>query len=131
VLREQLAGRPRLTDAQRRPLARAAKNVPRKTLREFGTIVTPDTLLRWYRELIAGKYDGSASRKLGRPRTPENLRALVVAMATENPSWGYTRIRGALLNLGHDLSCSTIASVRGHDPASWSPRNFRPLALRR
>jgi putative transposase len=89
VLRQQLAGRPRFTDAQRRRLARAAKNVSRKTLRELGTIVTPDTLLRWYRELVAAKYDSSASRKLGRPRTPKNLRALVVTMATENPTWGY------------------------------------------
>src|SRR5690606_13671180 len=83
VLREQLPRRPRFTDAQRRRLARAARNLPRKTLHELDTIVTPDTLLRWYRALVAAKYDGAASRKLGRPHTLENLRALVVTMATE------------------------------------------------
>jgi putative transposase len=121
VLREQLPRRPRVTDAQRRRLARAARNLPRKTLRELGTIVTPDTLLRWYREVVAAKYDSTASRKLGRPRTPENLRPLVVTMATENPTWGYTRIRGALLNLGHELSCSTIARILKEEGVSPAP----------
>jgi hypothetical protein len=115
ILHEQLGRRPRFTDAQRRRLARAAKAVPRRVLRELATIVTPDTLLRWYRRLVAAKYDSSASRPPGRPRTPVDLRELVVTMATDNATWGYTRLRGALLNLGHDLSCSTIArSLKEH-----------------
>ena len=60
-------------------------------------IVTPDTILRWYRRLIAQTYDGSARRGRGRPMTRRDVAALVVRMAVENPQWGYTRIRGALL----------------------------------
>ena len=94
VLREQLGGRRLLfTDAQRRRLAAKAKRIRRQDLFGIATVVTPDTLLRWYRRLIARKYDGSRSRKAGRPRT----------MARENPGWGYTRIRGALRNLGYEM----------------------------
>jgi hypothetical protein len=64
--------------------------------------VTPDTILRWYRKLVARKYDGSKTRRPGRPRTKPDIAALVVRMATENPTWGYTRIRGGLKRLGHD-----------------------------
>ena len=69
ALREKLGGkRLRFTDAQRRRLARKAKPLGRARLRELSPIVTPDTLLRWYRELVAQKYDGSARRGPGRPR---------------------------------------------------------------
>ncbi len=71
VLKEQLASvghKPRCTDKQRRRLVRAAKGVPRQVIRRLGTIVTPDTLLRWYRRLVAKKYDGSQRReRIGRP----------------------------------------------------------------
>jgi hypothetical protein len=70
--------------------------------------VTPDTLFRWYRELIAKKYDGSKSRRPGRPRTEADVEELVLLMARDNPRWGYTRIRGALHNLGHEIARNTI-----------------------
>src|SRR6266446_6139458 len=70
VLREQLGGRRmRLNDDQRRRLAAKAKVLGRKMLAEVATIVTPETLLAWHRNLIAQKYDGSERRRLGRPRT--------------------------------------------------------------
>ena len=70
ILREQLGGRRlRFTDAQRRRLAAKAKGLGRKLLAEFATIVTPETLLAWHRQLIAHKYDGSGKRGPGRPRT--------------------------------------------------------------
>ena len=81
---------------------------------------SPDTILRWYRELIAEKYDGSEQRKMGRPRTPNELQDLVTRMARENPGWGYTRIRDALGNLGYELARTTIRSIlkeHGIDPA--------------
>ena len=78
----------RLNDDERRRLAVRAKAIRRRVLREVGTIVTPDTLLRWYRRLVARKYDGSARRSPGRPKTPAELAALVVRMATENSDWG-------------------------------------------
>jgi len=97
VLREQL-GRKRLrfTDAQRRRLARKAKCLGRRRLQGIATVVTPDTLIRWYRELVARKYDGSAKRRPGRPRMDGEIQRLIVRMALENSRWGYTRIRGAL-----------------------------------
>ena len=104
VLREQLGPRPlRLTDAQRRRLAVRGQKLGRRILAQVAGIVTPDTILRWYRRLIARKYDGSARRRRGRPITPREAADLVVRMAVENPPWGYTRIRGALANLGHDI----------------------------
>ncbi len=82
--------------------------------------MTPETILRWYRELIAKKYDGAARLGAGRPATAPNARQLVVTFATENPSWGYTRIRGALRNLGHELGRNTIKRIlveHGLEPA--------------
>ena len=112
VLREQLGGR-RLsfTDAQRRRLAAKAKRIRRRDLFGIATVVTPDTLLRWYRRLIARKYDGSRSRKAGRPKTAAEIEQLIVTMAGENPGWGYTRIRGALDNLGHEIGRNTIKRI--------------------
>ena len=70
-LREQLGKkRIRWTDAQRRRLAEKAKAIGRSALRQLGTVVTPDTLLRWYRNLVAAKYDGAKQRGPGRPPTP-------------------------------------------------------------
>ena len=96
VLREQLGGRPlRLTDAQRRRLAVRGQKLGRRVLTRVASVATPDTILRWYRRLIAKKYDGSACRCRGRPMTRSEVAALVVRMAVENPQWGYTRIRDA------------------------------------
>jgi putative transposase len=75
------------TDAERCHLAKA-KAVGRTALRELGTIVTPETLLRWHRELEARKWTFIKRRRPGRPRTRAELAALVVRMATENPGWG-------------------------------------------
>ena len=121
VLREQLAGRRlRLSDKQRRRLAVRAEALGRKALMGIACIVTPDTLLRWYRSLVAQKYDGSRRRGPGRPPTRAALAQLVVKMASSNPTWGYTRIRGALRNLGHELGRSTIKRIladAGLEPA--------------
>ena len=112
VLREQLAGRPlRLTDAQRRRLAVRGRKLGRRVLTQVAGIVTPDTILRWYRHLIAKKYDGSAHRRRGRPLTPHAMAEPVVRMAVENPRWGYTRIRGALANLGYEMSRNTVKRI--------------------
>ena len=121
VLREQLGGRRlSLTDAQRRRLAVRARALGRRALTNIAGIVTPDTLLRWYRRLVAIKYDGSQRRRPGRPVTRAALAKLVARMARENPTWGYTRIRGALYNLGHELGRSTIKRIlddHGIEPA--------------
>jgi putative transposase len=112
VLREQLGTRPlRFDDDQRRRLAVRAKLLGRRVLAEVASIVTPETLLRWHRQLIAAKYDGSKRRSPGRPRTATELAALIVRMATENRDWGYRRIQGALSNLGHTVARTTVANI--------------------
>ena len=120
VLQEQLGKRPRFNDDQRRRLASKAKPIGRKVLARLASIVTPDTLLAWHRRLIARKYDSSKKRKPGRPPTKVDIRELVLRMARENRSWGYTRIQGALANLRHEVGRGTIANIlrkAGLDPA--------------
>ena len=112
VLREHLGPRPlRLTDAQRRRLAVRGQKLGRRVVMQVAGIVTPDTILRWYRRVIAQTYDGRARRGRGRPMTRRDVAALVLRMAVENPQWGYTRIRGALSNLGHEPRTSSARLV--------------------
>ena len=126
VLRAQLGGRRlRLTDDERRRLAARAFRLGRQALRQFATIVTPDTLLRWHRQLIARKwtYPGRSPHR----GVLAEIRRLVVRMAEDNPTWGYTRIQGALKNVGHRVGRSTIARIlKAHGlppvpgrPTSW------------
>jgi transposase InsO family protein len=121
VLREQIGNRRmRFSDDQRCRLAAKAKKLGRKILAQVGTIVTPATLLAWHRKLIAQKYDGSANRNPGRPRTLREISDLVIRMAEENRTWGYRRIQGAIANLGHMLAHTTIANIlkrHGIEPA--------------
>ena len=119
VLRRQLGGRRlRLTDDDRRKLAARAYRLGRQALREVATIVTPDTLLRWHRQLIARKWT-YARKGTTRRGVLTEIRQLVGRMAEENPTWGYTRIQGALKNLGHRVGRSTIARIlrAARDPA--------------
>lgn len=126
ILRVHLGPRRiRFTDEQRRSLAANARLVARKVLADIATVVTPDTLLRWHRKLIANKYDGIASRRPGRPTTEKELEALVVRMAMENRTWGYERIRGALGNLGQEVANSTIASILKRNAIEPSPERVR------
>jgi transposase len=101
----------RLTDGQRGRLAVKGQVLGRRRLAAVAGIVTPDTILRWYRRFVAQKYDGSNQRRPGRPATKPDLAALVVRMANENPSWGYTRIRGELKSLGHEVARNTIKAI--------------------
>lgn len=121
ILREQLGSkRIRLTDDQRRRLAVLGKALGHKVLTEICSIVTPDTIMRWHRKLIAHKYDGSKARKPGRPRVMLEIRMLVLRFATENRTWGYERIEGELGKLGHRVARSTVANIlseNGLEPA--------------
>jgi putative transposase len=131
LLKERLGDRPiHFTDAERRRLARSAHRLSRKALTELKTLVTPDTLMRWYRELVGAKWDYRQRRGPGRPRIMKDIVNLILRMALDNPSWGYTRIKGAMANLGHQVGRGTIANIlkeHGIDPApergqhtSWS-----------
>jgi putative transposase len=127
LLRRQLGGRRlRLTDDDRRRLAARAYLLGRAALREIATIATPDTLLRWHRQLIARKW--THARRSRRHSVLPEIRQLVVRMATENPTRGYTRIHGALENVGHRVGRSTIRRIMkaaGLPPVPQRPTSWQ------
>jgi putative transposase len=122
VLRERIGkNRILLNDDQRWRLAVKGKILERKMLEQLATIVTPDTILRWHRELVARHWDYSQRRKsAGRPPVSPNIAELVLRIAKESPTWGYERIQGALCNLGLEISTTTVANIlkaHGIEPA--------------
>jgi transposase InsO family protein len=115
-----------LTDADRRRLAARAPRLGRVALKGIATIATPDTLLRWHRRLIAQKWTYVSSP--GRCGVLFEIRRLVVRMAEENPTWGYTRIQGALKNVGHRVGRSTIRRIlkaAGLPPVPQRPTSWQ------
>src|SRR6266699_2998180 len=97
ILRNQIKGRVRLSDGERKTLAEIGPKLGKQALKDVATIVKPDTILGWPRKLVAQKCDGSQQRKApGRPTIDPELETLIVRMAQENRSWGYDRIVGAL-----------------------------------
>jgi len=112
ILRQQLKGRVRLSDGERKTLDEIGIKLGKQALPEVASIVKPDTILAWHRQLIAKKFDGSQQRKAaGRPKIDEELEDLVVRMAQENRSWGYDRIAGALAHLGYTISDQTVGNI--------------------
>ena len=112
ILRNQMKGRLRLSDGERKVLAAIGQKLGKQALKEVATIVKPDTILGWHRKLVAQKFDGSPQRKApGRPMIDPELEALIIRMAQENRSWGYDRIVGALANLGLTVSDQTVGNV--------------------
>src|SRR5712691_8404724 len=112
ILRDQLKGRVRLSDGERKALAEIGQKLGKKALEDVAKIVKPDTILAWHRKLVAQKFDGSQQRKApGRPTIDQELEALVVRIAQENRSWGYDRIVGALPNLGYTISDQTVGNI--------------------
>ena len=98
ILRAHLPTRLRLTDPERSTLAEIGKRLGRKALKQVARVAKPDTILAWYRRLIAQKFDGSKHRSYpGRPRVGREVTELIVRMARENSGWGYDRIVGALI----------------------------------
>ena len=84
--------------------AKSERFLGRKALEDVANVVKPDTILVWYRRLIARKFDGSKSRRYpGRPRVDDEIEHWVVRVAHENSDWGYGRIAGAMANLGYRL----------------------------
>ena len=112
ILRQQITGRVRLSNGERKTLAEIGKKLGRQALAEVATIVKPETILAWHRMLVAKKFDGSPQRKTpGRPPVDAELEALVVRLAQENRSWGYDRIVGALKHVGYTISDQTVGNI--------------------
>jgi hypothetical protein len=112
ILKAQIKGRLHLTDTERATLAEIGHRLGRKSLEDIAVSAKPDTILGWYRKLIANKFDGSKPRRThGRPRIDAEMENLVVRMAKENPCWEYDRIVGAMANLGHKLSDQTVGNI--------------------
>ena len=129
VLRAGLRGkRLKLSDDDRRRLAVKAQALGREALAQIAAVATPATLLRWYRYLIAAKYDGSKNRSPGRPPTAKDIRELIVRVARENPTWGYTRLRGALKNLGHELGRNTIKRILADHGIAPAPERGKSMS---
>ena len=132
VLREKCGGgRILLNDDQRRRLAVKGKVLGRKLLRKIETLFSPDTILRWHRQLVAQKWDHNDKRNtVGRPRIRQEIVDLTLRFARENPTWGYDRIRDALANVGYRICDSTVRNIlkaHGIEPSgdrrrtgSWS-----------
>ena len=130
VLRERLGPkRFRLTDPERRRLAERAHVLGRRLLDGLSVLATPETILGWYRKLIAQKYDGVAKRRgSGRPRAHAKAIAQLLTMARENPTWGYTRLRGALANIGYQLGRGTIERALAEHGIEPAPRRGRTMS---
>jgi len=127
VLKEQLKGRKlRLNDDQRRRLAAKGKQLGRRLLNRVATIVTPDTIMRWHRRLIAAKW--TYQQRRDRRGVMREIKSLIVRLAKENASWGYTRIQGALKDLGHRVGRTTVSRTlksEGIKPAPDRPSSWK------
>jgi transposase InsO family protein len=122
ILQRQLGTtRPRFSPGDRAFLAALLHRLPRGQLGRFRLLVRLDTVLRWHRDLMARRHAArSRPKSPGRPRTVRSIRALVLRLARENPSWGYRRIHGELLVLGVKVAASTVWEIlrqAGIDPA--------------
>jgi putative transposase len=134
VLRHQLAVlerrrpcRPRLNWADRALLAALLAVIPKARHRGLRLLVTPDTILRWHRDIVRRRWAArSAHVRTGRPATRRNIKALILRLARENPGWGYRRIHGEMAGLGVKVAASTVWEIlraSGIDPA---PRRAGP-----
>ena len=112
ILKARLHPGWRLSDGERATLAEIGRRLGRKGLLKVARIAKPDTLLAWYRQLVAAKFDGCKPRRPpGRPRTSPEIEDLVVRLARENSDWGYDRMVGALANLGYPVSDQTVGNI--------------------
>ena len=118
VLRHQLTvlqrrvDKPRLTSADRAFLAILLHMIPRPTLRRLHLIVSPDTVLRWHRDLLRRRHSRvSRPQQPGRCPTIHSIHALVLRLTRDNPNWGYRRIHGKLPTLGINVAPSTIWEI--------------------
>jgi putative transposase len=127
ILKAQLKGRLKLSDAERATLGEIGHRLGRKVLGEVANVARPDTILAWYRNLVARKFDGSKARRSpGRPQIKREIEQLIVRMARENRDWGYDRIAGALANLGYKVCDQSVGNVLQRHALPPAPERKRP-----
>jgi putative transposase len=131
ILRAKLPPRLRLSDPERVTLAEIGKRLGRRVLRDVACVAKPDTILAWYRRLVAQKFDGSKQRQYpGRPGVSPEVEALIVRMARENTGWGYDRIAGALANLGHRVSDQSVGNILRRHGIAPAPQRSQVTSWR-
>ena len=127
VLQRRQPGRPGLNWADRALLAILLGVIPKARRQGLRLLVTPDTILRWHRDIVRRRWAARSMRgKTGRPATRRNIKTLVLRLARENPEWGYRRLHGELAGLGVKIAASTVWEIlkkAGIDPA---PRRSAP-----
>jgi putative transposase len=129
ILRAHAPARLRLSNAERATLAEIGRRLGRKGLAMVAQVAKPETILGWFRKLVAQKFDGSKHRSYpGRPRIDAEVESLIVQMAQENSGWGYDRIAGALANLGHDVSDQTVGNVLRRHGIAPAPKRSQTTA---
>jgi transposase len=124
VLRRHLHGRLRWDHADRLWLTALSRLVGRRRWPEVFP-VTPATILRWHRDLVARKWDYTDRRKPGRPSTGTSVKTLIIRMARENPAWGHRRIQGELARRGHAIAASTVWEILHAAGIGPAPRRAR------
>src|SRR6202043_333951 len=123
-----LKGRLKLSDAERATLGEIGYRLSRRVLGEVANVARPDTILAWYRKLVARKFDGSKARRgPGRPRLTREVEQLIVRMAGENRDWGYDRIVGALANLGYVISDQAVGNILRRHGLPPAPERKRTI----
>ena len=126
ILKAQLTGRLKLSDAERGALGEIGHRLGRKVLADVATVARPDTILGWYRKLIARKFDGSKARRgPGRPRIKREIEQLIIRIASENRDWLYDGIAGVLANLGCQISDQTVGNVLRRHGLPQAPQRKR------
>ena len=131
ILCNQIDGRMRLTDSERKELAELGAKLGKKALTEIATVATPDTILAWNRKFADQQADTSQPPKsIGRPRVAQEIEDLVIRMARENRSWGYDRIQGALHHLGHTISDQTVGNILKRHAIPPAPERKKTVTWR-
>jgi putative transposase len=126
ILKAHLLPGLRLAPSERTTLAEIGKRLGRKLLQQVASIAKPDTILGWFRQQVAAKFDGSRQRRTpGRPPVSAEIENLVVRLARENSGWGYDRIVGALANLGHAVSDQTVGNILRRHGIAPAPERKR------
>ena len=99
-------------------------------LRDVIRIIKPETVIRWHRELVRRKWTQEHKIKGGRPRISQEIESLIVRLAQENNRWGYAKIEGELLKLGHKVSISTVRNVLNRNGILPAPVRYGSIGWR-